>query len=183
MAAATGAATGTARAIEAAGPGDLRAFLAERLPSYLVPDQVVTVPSLPRNANGKVDKAALPLPSAAPATPEAVAITDTEHRIAALWRDLLGAETVAPDDDFFGLGGYSLLVAKMLAQVDEAFGRTVPLAVFLTDPTLGSLARAVDETTPTASEAEEAEDGIDIESLSDAEAAALLAILTAEDSA
>jgi acyl-coenzyme A synthetase/AMP-(fatty) acid ligase len=156
---------------------DLRAYLVERLPSYLVPDHLVAMAALPRNANGKVDKALLPSPSVE--SPRGSALSETEGRIAQLWRDLLGADAMAADDDFFGLGGYSLLVAKMLAQVDEVFGRTVPLAVFLTDPTLGSLARAVDSA-PLQPPASQPEAGLDIDSLSDAEAEALLAILTAE---
>ena len=166
---------------------DLRAFLAEHLPSYLVPDYLIAVETLPLNANGKVDKAALPMPNTGTAAHDgsAVSLTDTERRIARLWQDLLGAEPVDADDDFFGLGGYSLLVAKMLGQVDEAFGRTVPLAVFLTDPTLGGLARAVGASAPSATSASSPPDssgcGFDLDALSDAEAAALLAILTAED--
>jgi hypothetical protein len=124
-----------------------------------------------------VDKALLPAPQG-PAEGAPSDLTVTEGRIAALWKDLLGADAVRSDDDFFGLGGYSLLVAKMLAQVDEAFGRTVPLAVFLTDPTLSSLARAVDESTSSSAEPEP--DGFDVDSLSDAEAEALLALLAVD---
>ena len=116
-------------AATAASPDDLRAFLAERLPSYLVPDYLVPMAALPWTPNGKVDKAALPAPEAAADHAPAPARTDTEHQVAALWQDLLGVDAVDAEDDFFGLGGYSLLVARMLAQVEEAFGRSVPLSV------------------------------------------------------
>jgi amino acid adenylation domain-containing protein len=167
-----------------AAPAELRTFLAERLPSHLVPDHLVAMTTLPRNANGKVDKAALPLPEIGTGSPPAR--TDTERRIAVLWQDLLGADTVGAEDDFFGLGGYSLLVATMLAQVDEVFGCAVPLSVFLTEPTLANLARAVDQSQPMEPSAVEPTDGfdleidIDIDTLSDAEATALLAVLTGD---
>jgi len=173
-------------AATAAAPADLRAFLAERLPSYLVPDHLVPMAALPRSPNGKVDKTALPLPETGADGPSASTRTDTERRIAALWQDLLGVDAVGADDDFFGLGGYSLLVAKMLAQVDEAFGRSVPLSVFLTAPTLASLALAVDESGPSEPSGTEpsatgpAAAGIDVNAMSEAEAAALLAILTSD---
>jgi amino acid adenylation domain-containing protein len=170
-------------AATSAAPADLRTFLAERLPSYLVPDHLVPMTALPRNANGKVDRDALPEPATAADNPPNANLTETEHRIADLWRSLLGAETVRADDDFFGLGGYSLLVAKMLAQVDEAFGRSVPLAAFLTAPTLAGLARAVDDSEPADPSRAGSPDGIDIDSLSDAEAAALLAVLTGDGEA
>jgi amino acid adenylation domain-containing protein len=161
-------------------PEELRTFLAQRLPSYLVPDHLVAMTTLPRNANGKVDKAALPPPAVATDGPSVSVSTDTERRIAVLWQDLLGVDTVGADDDFFGLGGYSLLVAKMLAQVEEAFGCSVPLSVFLTVPTLANLAAAVDQGAPLAPPAAEPMDGIDIDALSDAEATALLAVLTGD---
>ncbi len=176
-------------AATAASPDDLRAFLAERLPSYLVPDYLVPMAALPWTPNGKVDKAALPAPQAAADRAPATARTDTEHQVAALWQDLLGVDAVDAEDDFFGLGGYSLLVARMLARVEEAFGRPVPLSVFLAAPTLAGLASAISQAGPAgpavrpagpAGQRAEPGDGFDIDALSDAEAAALLAVLTGD---
>jgi amino acid adenylation domain-containing protein len=186
-------------AVTSAAPADLRDFLAERLPSYLVPDHLIPMPALPWTTNGKVDRAALPAPEAdfSPAP----AGTGTERRIIALWQDLLAVTAVGTADDFFALGGYSLLVGKMLAQVEEAFGYRVPLSVFLTAPTVAGLARVLDrrdaaggwpagapataggqpgEPPTAAGQPGEPADGIDIDTLSDAEAAALLAALTGD---
>jgi hypothetical protein len=160
-------------------PADLRTFLAQRLPSYLVPDHLIPMAALPCTPSGKVDKAALPAPEPAARSGPARARTDTERRIAAVWQDLLGVDAVGADDDFFGLGGYSLLVATMLARVGEGFGRSVALSVFLSEPTLAGLASAISEARP-ADESAGREDGIDIDALSDAEAAALLAVLTGD---
>jgi acyl carrier protein len=174
----------------AASPADLRAFLAERLPSYLVPDQLVPMVKLPWNPNGKVDKAALPVPGGSAAGPSLAPRSDTERRIATVWQDLLGVDTVGADDDFFGLGGYSLLVAKMIAQVNEQFECSVPLSVFLSAPTLAGLASAVGQASQSgpsrrpvpasAGPAPAGPDEIGIDALSDAEAAALLAVLTGD---
>ena len=177
-------------AVTTASPAALRGFLAGRLPSYLVPEHLVPMDALPWTPNGKVDKAALPepaLPDPRAAWPAAAgadgraapARTETQRRIAALWQDLLGVAAVGAGDDFFGLGGHSLLVAKMLAQVEEAFGCSVPLSVFLGEPTLAGLAAVVDD--PGAGVGAGGPGGppggIDLDALSDAEAAALLAVL------
>jgi amino acid adenylation domain-containing protein len=184
--------------VTTATTADLRDFLAQRLPSYLVPDHLVPLSTLPWTPNGKVDKAALPEPSAEPDTSPEPATTDTERRVAALWQDLLGVPVAGAEDDFFALGGYSLLVGKMLAQVRESFGCSVPLSAFLSAPTVAGLASAIDRPGPAPAAghppsvpttagrlAEVAETGepsatIDLDALSDAEAAALLAVLTSE---
>ncbi|HEY7143155.1 MAG TPA: amino acid adenylation domain-containing protein [Streptosporangiaceae bacterium] len=162
----------------------LRAFLADRLPSYLVPDDLITLAALPRNSGGKVDKAALPAPEPGPDRAgqheRAPARAGREQRIAALWQDLLGVPAVGADDDFFALGGHSLLVARMLAQVEETCGATVPLSVFLTAPTTAGLARAMSEPRPAGPSRTgpgEPAARLAIEALSDAEAAALMAVL------
>jgi hypothetical protein len=175
-----------------ATPEELRAFLAARLPSYMVPDHLIPMAALPWNRNGKVDKAALPAPDTVSRGELAPTRTQTERRLATLWQDLLGVTAVGADDDFFGLGGYSLLVAKMLALVSDEFGRSVPLSTFLAAPTLADLASAIGEAAPAGSVGQpgtpgtvgdpddEPDDEFDLDTLSDAEAAAMLAVLTSE---
>jgi amino acid adenylation domain-containing protein len=166
-----------------ATPAELRAYLAARLPPYLVPDYLIPLSVLPRTPNGKLDRAALPVPEAGagadrPVTP---ARTAAERQIAELWQDLLGVEVVGADDDFFGLGGYSLLVTTMLVRLEEASGRSVPLREFLAAPTPAGLARAMSAARTPAGPAGDtgaAGGGVDIGMLSDAEAAALLAVLS-----
>jgi amino acid adenylation domain-containing protein len=123
---------------------DLRRFLAEHVPSHLVPATFVTLDHLPLTPHGKVDRDALP----APARPQAAAgrRSPAEDRMAAIWAGVLGldAAVVGPDDDFFDLGGHSLLATQVIAQVRDEFGTDTPLRVIFQSPTLAGLAAVVE---------------------------------------
>ena len=115
----------------------LRAFLARDLPDFMIPSDVVPIDALPLTANRKIDRAALPRPAAAAAadlTPQIM--TETEKRLAALWSELLGTAVTGIDDDFFNLGGHSLLVATLQQRIDVAFGQRLPMAALFYAPTL-----------------------------------------------
>jgi len=103
----------------APGPGLLRESLARQLPAYMIPHRFVTVESWPQNANGKVDRRELahrlPPRSADAAGPPPA--TPTEHILAAAWQAVLGLEEVGIDDDFFALGGDSLLALDLLGRL------------------------------------------------------------------
>ncbi len=123
----------------------LRAWLAERLPGFLVPAVFVELAALPRTANGKVDRAALPLPAAAgdgEAGPASTLRTPVEELLAGMWRELLG-RAAGPRDDFFALGGHSLLAARLAARVRAALGVEMPLDLVFRAPTLERLAAEV----------------------------------------
>ncbi|GAA2356708.1 hypothetical protein Cme02nite_50090 [Catellatospora methionotrophica] len=125
----------------------LRAYLAERLPAYLVPALLVLLPSLPLTAHGKVDRAALPAPDRSAAQVAAVAAparTATEQRLAAMFGDLLGIAAPGVHDDFFALGGHSLLVGRLALRLRTEFGVDVPLPAIYRAPTVGALAPLVD---------------------------------------
>ena len=126
---------------------ELRRFLSERLPEYMIPSAVVVVDSLPRNANGKVDRKRLPRPSsgihgessrafAAPVTPE-------EELIAGVWRQLLGVERVGVTDNFFDIGGHSLRATQAVSAIRDIFKVEIPLVDFFADPTVSALAGKV----------------------------------------
>ncbi|GAA1173661.1 hypothetical protein GCM10009664_46040 [Kitasatospora gansuensis] len=124
----------------------LLAFLGDRLPAYMLPDKVLVLAALPLTAHGKVDHAALAaLTPSTQAEPEAdqAPRTPTEERVAQLASALLHDQPVGRADDFFRAGGHSLLAARLVAQVNEAFGVQVPMATFLQRPTVASLADAV----------------------------------------
>jgi acyl carrier protein len=133
-------------------PSMLRDFLANRLPEYLVPTGFRAVDRLPLNANGKVDRAALPAPdrvreTTGPATPPRGA---TEERLAEAWRLLLPAGgphggDIGREDAFFALGGNSLLAARLMFRIREAFDVELPMAAFYAAPTLAACAAAIDQ--------------------------------------
>jgi len=124
----------------------LLAGLRERLPSHLVPSAVVALPRIPLTANGKPDRAALPAPhtwgdgSGATFT---AARTPVEAGLAAIWSRRLGQEAVGVHDDFFDLGGTSLLALRLLADVHREFGVRVGVAALFHDPTIAGLSRHI----------------------------------------
>jgi len=134
-------------------PSVLRDFLAYRLPDYLVPTGFKAVDRLPLNANGKVDRAALPAPereTSGPATPPRGA---TEERLADIWRLLLPTDgsrggDVGREDSFFALGGNSLSAARLMFRIREVFDVELPMAAFYEAPTLAACAAAIDATQP-----------------------------------
>jgi amino acid adenylation domain-containing protein len=130
----------------AAAPADLREYLRGRLPEHLVPAGFVVVEALPRTANGKLDRAALPpfVPDATVASRDAAPRTATERRLAALWSELLDVEQPGIDDDFFALGGDSLTAAVLLAQTEHTTGRTIPMTLLFATPTIRAIAAALD---------------------------------------
>ncbi|MBL1075546.1 non-ribosomal peptide synthase/polyketide synthase [Nocardia sp. 2] len=117
----------------------LRAALADRLPSYMVPDALVALESVPRNANGKVDRAALPEPEFTAREYRAPA-TESEIAIAAVFAEVLGAERIGLDDSFFELGGNSLLAVRLSTRLSEALGQRVPVIAVFGAPTVAALA-------------------------------------------
>ena len=123
----------------------LREALAERLPEYMVPAAIVVLESLPVLANGKLDRNALPAPAFAPARGlhEAPG-TPTERAVAAVWGALLGDPHVGRNDDFFALGGDSLLAARAIARTRGATGVNLSVRVLFEEPTLVGFAARVD---------------------------------------
>ncbi|MFI6064769.1 amino acid adenylation domain-containing protein [Micromonospora sp. NPDC051227] len=119
----------------------LRAHLADRLPGYMVPATIVTLDRLPRSDRGKVDRDAL-APPAAP-TPAGVGVpgSELERAVAAIWRDVLVVDEVGVDDNFFDIGGHSLLVMRVQTHLSERLGRTVPVVELFRHPTVRALAR------------------------------------------
>jgi aryl carrier-like protein len=129
---------------------DLRDFLAARLPDYMQPAHFVQLAELPLTPNGKIDKAALPAPGPknqlsgqAPAGIASAPADDVQSRVAVLVASLLNAESVSPDDNFFLLGGHSMLAAQLVTRVRDMFGVDVGLRQLFTSPTIAALSAEI----------------------------------------
>jgi len=137
-------------AASAGVPGEeLRHFLAERLPDHMVPSAFVILGALPLTPNGKVDRAALPDPGLGAATTDgalAAPRSPAEERMAAIWARVLGLNGagVDVDDDFFDLGGHSLMATQVIAEVREEFGTDTPLIAIFRAPTVAGLTALVE---------------------------------------
>lgn len=122
---------------------ELRSWLAERVPDYMVPPELVRLDALPLNRNGKVDRAALPEPSQPEADAGRAPAGPLEEAVAAVWGEVLGVEAVAAKDDFFALGGHSLLVTQVATRLRQELDLDVPLRTVFENPTVAQLAAAL----------------------------------------
>ncbi|MGA4721895.1 amino acid adenylation domain-containing protein [Fictibacillus nanhaiensis] len=122
-------------------------FLKLKLPSYMIPAQLIIIDSFPLTSNGKINKAALPqvnfsrnidTPYNAPATKIEIAI----HKI---WTEVLGVEKISIDDDFFDIGGQSLLVAKIVYKISDLFKIDLPIRVIFKEPTISGMAKMIEK--------------------------------------
>jgi amino acid adenylation domain-containing protein len=120
---------------------ELQAVLAD----YLVPDQFVTLPSLPRTWSGKIDYRSLPEPVSAPAPiTSAAPASAIEATLAAIWREVLGAPAVGLDDDYFALGGDSILSIRIVSRVRQELDAELPLGIVFQARTVRALAAAIE---------------------------------------
>jgi len=129
---------------QAPGISEIRAFLAAKLPEYMIPSSFVALETLPLNANGKVDRKALPLPEATRPELNAAYLapeSGTEKVIAALWREVLHLDKVGIRDNFFDLGGNSVMIVRIHHRLKQHLGRDFPLIALFQYPTIDTLAQ------------------------------------------
>jgi amino acid adenylation domain-containing protein len=121
---------------------ELRTFLQQRLPDYMVPSIFVLLEAMPLTPSGKVDRRALPAPSGAhsAAAPRQAPQTELEHMIATIWQALLKLNAVGREDNFFDLGGHSLLLVQVQHQLGAALGRAIAIVDLFRYPTIRTLA-------------------------------------------
>jgi len=130
-----------------AASNELRVYLQERLPDYMIPSVFVALDRLPLTTNGKVDRSALPPPDQARSEvddgglPSSTAI---EEMLAGIWSRTLGIGRVGIRDNFFELGGHSLLATQVISQIREAFQVEIPLRELFNAPTVAGMAERVD---------------------------------------
>jgi amino acid adenylation domain-containing protein len=125
--------------------GELREFVAASLPDYMIPTAFVGLDRLPLTPNGKVDASALPAPAPAGGEEYVPPRTPVEEALAAIWTEVLGVERVGARDDFFALGGHSLLVMRLIAHVEDAFGLELSIRAVFAAPTLGAMAAEIEQ--------------------------------------
>jgi amino acid adenylation domain-containing protein len=127
----------------------LRAYLADEMPEYMVPSAFMLLEALPITPNGKIDRRALPAPDQTrPEIGDAYEVprTEVEETLARIWGDVLRVDQVGVDDSFFELGGHSLLATQVMSRVRAAFDLDLPLRCLFETPTVGGLALAVEAT-------------------------------------
>jgi acyl carrier protein len=126
-------------------PRQLRQYLRERVPEYMVPNQLVVLAELPLNANGKLDRKALPEVVAEERAGEYVAArTPVEEVLTAIWCEVLELELVGIEDEFFDLGGHSLLVMKAVYRMREIFPVDLPMNLIFHARTIAALAEYIE---------------------------------------
>jgi amino acid adenylation domain-containing protein len=129
---------------------ELRAYLSRKLPEYMIPPAFVFLEALPLTTSGKVNRLALPHPTSAQLVTRNEFLapqTPTEEILAGIWTDVLNVADIGVNDDFFGLGGHSLLLARVTARIRESFNMDLPLRALFEAPTIATLAERVETTT------------------------------------
>ncbi|MEH1835438.1 MAG: phosphopantetheine-binding protein [Nostoc sp.] len=135
---------------KADGVTDIRSFLAAKLPTYMIPAVFVVLKQLPLTPNGKVNRQALPAPNnllSALATSLILPQTQIEQKIADIWQELLHINTIGIHDNFFDLGGHSLLMVRMQGQLRDRLNQDIPLIELFRYATINSLATYLAQTT------------------------------------
>jgi acyl carrier protein len=126
----------------------LLAALEKSLPDYMIPSTIVELQALPRTRNGKLDRRALPGPTHAAEKSKGDFVapkTPLEEKVAAIWRQLLNLERVSSTDNFFDLGGHSLLGLRLVNQLREMLGEKVPFTIIFEAPTVAEMAKALEK--------------------------------------
>ncbi len=125
---------------------ELRKYLNTRLPKYLQPSHFQTLQEFPLSPNLKIDKNALPDPdwtrpggTGAGKNPE----TPAEEKMQAIWAQMLGRQDIGVEDNFFDIGGHSLLAARMMTEIESQFNTSIPLVTLLEKPTIRELTKAI----------------------------------------
>jgi amino acid adenylation domain-containing protein len=127
---------------------ELRTFLHQQLPPYMVPSEFIVLDALPLTPNGKINRSMLPQPKSRQTINATFNEPNTifERKIAAIWQSTLHIERVGLDDNFFDLGGHSLLIIRVKSELEEKLGRAIHLVELFEHPTVRALAKHLSHT-------------------------------------
>ena len=126
----------------------LRQYLKEKLPEYMIPNSFVTLDTFPLTPNGKVDRNALPAPEHTRPKLEETYVaprTEIERTLVAIWQEVLHLKKVGIHDNFFEIGGYSLLAIQVISRINKAFQVDLPLPPFFENPTISGLSKTIEK--------------------------------------
>lgn len=119
---------------------DLKTQLRDKLPPHMIPEQFVQLDRLPRTTTGKVDRKALPTPDPYSQARRIAPRTEFEEIVAGIWEDVLNRRGISVEDNFFDLGGHSLLITQVLFRIEQATGSALPVRFIFGSPTVAALA-------------------------------------------
>ncbi len=145
---------------------ELKTFLQDRLPSYMIPSAFVFLEAMPITPNGKIDYRSLPAPdtSIVQLGPEFVlASNPTEELLAKIWTNILRVERVGIHDNFFDLGGHSLLSVRLVAEIEKAFNFQIPLSSLFKISTIAEIAELISEQTQGTNSNEDSSLGLNLD--------------------
>ncbi|MGF1938165.1 MAG: non-ribosomal peptide synthetase [Nostoc sp. ChiQUE02] len=127
---------------------ELRHFLKQKLPEYMVPSAFVLLDTLPLTPNGKIDRRALPSPDSTRLDSENTYVAprdELEFQLTKIWEQILGVQPIGVKDNFFELGGHSILAVKLFWQIEKIFNKNLPLAILFQSGTVEALAKIISE--------------------------------------
>ncbi|MEH2279392.1 MAG: amino acid adenylation domain-containing protein [Nostoc sp.] len=124
---------------------EVKEYLKNRLPNYMIPSQIMVLEQLPLTANGKLDRRALPAPNTVAASDLEILVNPTEELLASLWQGLLKVKFVGRSENFFELGGHSLLATQLVARIRDSFGVELSARKVFEQSVLSELAREIDK--------------------------------------
>lgn len=126
---------------------NIRSELRNKLPPYMEPRWICEIETLPRSANGKLNRNALPSPSMGTKAPDhdEGLLSGVEKRMHDLWVKVLQQDKLGREQNFFEVGGHSLLAVHLLSEVNKVFGSRVPIITFLQDPTIAGICRSISQ--------------------------------------
>ncbi|MEH1934754.1 MAG: amino acid adenylation domain-containing protein [Nostoc sp.] len=127
---------------------ELRHFLKQKVPEYMVPSAFVFLDTLPLTPNGKIDRRALPAPDSTRLDSENTYVAprdQLEFQLTKIWEEILGVQPIGVTDNFFELGGHSILAVKLFWQIEKTFNQNLPLAILFQSGTVEALAKIISQ--------------------------------------